>query len=213
MLAGIRVRTRAGRIETLACDGIRVARWVTAGEGEDAGSEAIILARDAERAVAALADTEADALTIHIAPAFVEIVAPDLTVQIGRLEGRYPDVESLLPGTYPEQARVGRAELAATLGRTLVVGNANNLFLVRMTADEQGLTLEASSPDAGTASDHVAGEASPGFAMNLNGRQLAEAMGHIEGEQVLIESETGKPLRLTGGDARFAYWQMPVRVD
>jgi DNA polymerase-3 subunit beta len=214
LLTGIRMRLHPDGLDALTCNGICVARFCTEGGQGKPTAAATILARDAERAAAAFSDTGSKTLTLRIEPAFVEIAAGDLCVQIAQLEGSYPDIESLLPKGYSEEARINRTDLAATLGRALVVGKPENLYLVRIGADEQGLTLEASSPDAGTASEHLAGKVSPGFGINLNGRPLGEALRHFSGEQVLIETDPDKkaPLRLTGEDARLTYWQMPMRI-
>lgn len=217
VLAAIRLRVGDGAIQALACDALRIAQHTEPVEtGNTQVVEALLVARDAERAAKVLAEATEDSdslLRVHVDPSFVQIATPTLVIQIQRLTGRYPDIESLLPKEYPDTARVNRTALIGALQRMLlVVTDPETLHTVKLTTSNNRLVLGAQHTDVGTAQETVEAEVSPDFSLALNAALLVECLGHLVGDSVLIESSgPTTATRITGNSAKFTYYQMPIR--
>lgn len=211
VLQGVRLRPAEGSLVALACDGTRVARATASGVAWTL-PETVVPA--AGLVLAARALGAAESVRVAAGQGALELSGPETTIRLRLLEGRYPDVEALLPGEYATVIELDRSALTAALERAAVVtGSAAQLHLVRLVVGADGLSCRAEAPEGGSASEDLEASVSGDpLEIGVNGLLLREILRHIGGSRLRIElAGPVAAMRLTGKRGPVC-WQMPLRL-
>ncbi len=211
VLQGVRLRPAEGSLVALACDGTRVAR-ATAPGVEWTLPETVVPA--AGLVLAARALGTAGAIRVVAGQGALEMSGPETTIRLRLPEGRYPDVEALLPGEFATVIELDRSALTAALERAAVVsGSAAQLHLVRLVVGAEGLSCRAEAPEGGSANEDLETSVSGDpLEIGVKGLLLRESLRHVGGSRLRIElAGPVAAMRLTGERGPVC-WQMPLRL-
>ena len=139
---------------------------------------------------------------------------PGFTLASKLIEGQFPNYEQVLPKAHPRRLTVEREALMAALRRVSVVAD-DRTRPVRLVAGQDRLRLRAESQETGEATEELAAKF-PGeeLAIGFNARYLLDAVGPMDGEQVVLElkdSLSPGVLRSAADDAYLCVI-MPMRM-
>ncbi|TLY34290.1 MAG: DNA polymerase III subunit beta [Nitrospirae bacterium] len=130
------------------------------------------------------------------------------------MEGTYPNYQQVIPKDNTKKAVVNRAALEGALRRVAVLSR-DKTNAVRMTLETGTLSLYASNPDLGEATEDLAiqyrGES---LTTGFNARYLLDALAVMDGETVHVEMKSAlSPCLLRPeGDPGFTCVVMPMKV-
>jgi len=112
---------------------------------------------------------------------------PNFVMTARLIEGQFPNYDAVIPKNHPGKLVIARAALVSALRRVSVMAEERNKP-VKMGLAPAVLRLTASSQDLGEAEETLdidyAGEE---VAIGFNSRYLLDAIGAVEGEQIVLE--------------------------
>ena len=112
---------------------------------------------------------------------------PNFVMTARLIEGQFPNYEAVIPKGHPGRLVISRAAITAALRRVSVMAEERNKP-VKLVLAPAVLRITASSQDLGEAEETIdidyAGEE---LAIGFNSRYVLDAIGPIEGEQVVLE--------------------------
>ena len=112
---------------------------------------------------------------------------PNFVMTARLIEGQFPNYEAVIPKGHPGRLVISRAAVTAALRRVSVMAEERNKP-VKLVLAPAVLRITASSQDLGEAEETIdidyAGEE---LAIGFNSRYMLDAIGPIEGEEVVLE--------------------------
>ena len=137
------------------------------------------------------------------------------SLRLRLIDGNFPNYQTLLPDTYPNEVTLDKDSLLDALGRVTLV--AEDHIPVRLKLMDGGVEVAVSRQDVGGETEHLAGEfkgVDEEVAIAFNPRYLQDGVSALSGDKVRIRVIDGyKPSVIdNGSDAEFLYLLMPVRV-
>jgi DNA polymerase-3 subunit beta len=141
----------------------------------------------------------------------------NVTLTTRLIRGDYPDVDRLIPASYPCSFTCDRETLtnAVKRVRTMITASKGITTPVRLAFVPGGVDLTVETPETGRAFDRVDGVyvGDPGT-IAFNPSFFLDGLDAVTGDKVSISyDDGGKPACLNGEDAGYRYLLMPVRVN
>jgi DNA polymerase-3 subunit beta len=130
------------------------------------------------------------------------------------IEGSFPDYSRVIPTANERLLRIDPQTLAEGVDRVTAIAS-DKTRAVKLTLDQDRVTLSVTSPENGTASEDLpAVYASPGFDVGFNSRYLLDILTQMEGDQVDVHlADAAAPTLIRENDQSSAlYVLMPMRV-
>lgn len=204
VLEGIRVRFGADAIEFLATDRSRVARSLRPVQDGIVVDSAVVFPASA---LVTLGRLSAQTETYDIAwdSHGVTVRWEGARFYSRLLDGTFPEVDRLIPEDYPIQAVASRQSLLGACERvsSLMDSGANQIYLA-LASDRLSLRGESSGNRAQEAV--AARRVGEDLEISFNTRLLLDALGHIEGDDVVLEMRGAEELmRMRPVDRRDQY--------
>lgn len=132
-----------------------------------------------------------------------------------RIEGAFPNYRQLLPKEKETSFTVAREEFLGAVKRVSILAQHNAPLRMKVAAEDQTLTLSATTQDVGEAVEHVHVEATgPDVEIAFNHAYLSDGITSSGSETVVFDIVSPlKPgvMRSTAGED-FTYLIMPVRL-
>jgi DNA polymerase-3 subunit beta len=200
VLTGVLMRLKGNRVQLAAADGFRLAqRTLELPEPVSEGQELIIPARALAELSRIIGDTQG-AVDVIVTPGGAQVLFHTESVDlVSRLiDGKYPDIERVIPASYATRTILDTQELAKAvrLASFFATASAN---IVRLTMESGGdlkpgnLVISANAAEVGdnkgSIDAMVHGE---GGQIALNVKFLADAIAAIKTPQVAIETQTAQ---------------------
>lgn len=222
VLTGVKLQATAGTFTAVATDSyrlsVRTIPWDGSGE-----MTALVSKRALDQARAA-ADMLGSQVKMVLEPSYATFEFDDRRLVSTLIEGKYPDVNQLIPDGFERRIRVDRQALTEVVRRIAVVGEADkSMTPVILEMAGNSLVVKADSSEAGQAQESlpVELEGEP-LTIAFNPRFLIDGLDAVGGEQVMFEFRDElkpaimRPPAPEEGDdvpeADFLYLLMPVRV-
>jgi DNA polymerase-3 subunit beta len=200
VLTGVQIRMRGDKATFAAADGFRLAqRTVELATPLADPVELIVPARALSELARIVGDSD-EPVQIIIAQAGAQVLFHTATVDlVSRLiDGKYPDIERVIPTNYATRTILDTQELAKAVRLASYFANAS-ANIVRLTLESGGdfgpgkITISANAAEVGdnkgAIDAMVHGE---GGQIALNVKFLAEAIGAIQTAQVALETQTAQ---------------------
>ncbi|MDP2183391.1 MAG: DNA polymerase III subunit beta [Actinomycetota bacterium] len=132
-----------------------------------------------------------------------------------RIEGTFPNYKQLIPKETETTVLVGREDLYAAVKRVSLLAQQNTPLRLSVSAEDQTLSLSATTQDIGDASEDLMVSASgPDVEIAFNHAFLADGLNSTDSESVSVEIVS--PLKpgviRAKEDEGFLYLLMPVRL-
>jgi DNA polymerase-3 subunit beta len=187
-LNGVHLALRKGELRLVATDGHRLALARLPVES-DAELTGIVPRKAVQEMGRVLGAAEGAALALRDNQFFLR--TPGFVLASKLVEGQFPNYEQVLPKAHPRHLTVEREALIAAIRRVSVVAD-DRTRPVRFTVGAGALRLSASSQELGEADETLAAEsAGEELLIGFNARYVLEAIGPLEGDQVVIELKDG----------------------
>jgi DNA polymerase-3 subunit beta len=200
VLAGVLVRLRDNRLFLAAADGFRLAtRTVSLPEPVAQASEFIIPARALSELARIASDAEGP-VTLTVTPGGSQVLFhTENTELVSRLiDGKFPDVERIIPQRFETRTVLDTAELAKAVKLASFFANASQ-NVVKLTMEPGGelgpgkLVISAKAAEVGDNTGELDGMVhGEGGQIALNVKYLAEVLGVIKTAQIAVESQSSQ---------------------
>jgi DNA polymerase-3 subunit beta len=203
-------------LRAVATDGHRLAR-VEEPLPEGAGSmPGVIIPRKTVNELRKLLDEVNGNVEIGLSETRIQFHADAMLLTSKLIDGTFPEYERVIPKGNDKVLRVGKKDFADAVARVAAISSERSRP-VKMALQRDLLTLSASSPEQGTAteeldSDHVKYEASP-LEIGFQARYLNDITDQIQ-EQVEFRFADGQAPTVVqdASDSSALYVLMPMRV-
>ena len=204
-----------GRVlRCVATDGHRLARVdapLPVGAEEMPG---VIVPRKTVGELRKLLDEDDLKIAISVSETKVRFATPEISLTSKVIDGTFPDYTRVIPSDNTKRLEVDANDFARAVDRVATVSSERSRA-VKLTLEEDKLTLSVNSPDSGNASDElVVAYGDERLEIGFNAKYLLEIASQIDRENaVFLFNTAGDPaLVREGNDASAVYVVMPMRV-
>jgi DNA polymerase-3 subunit beta len=198
----------------VATDGHRLARVelpLPKGAGDMPG---VIVPRKTVGELRKLID-ESDALVdIELSETKIRFACGQIVLTSKLIDGTFPDYERVIPTANDKMLEINRKYFADAVDRVSTISTEKSRA-VKLMLGNGSVTLQATSPDAGSASEEIEASYSAGsFEIGFNSRYLLDILQQIEGDTAqFMLADAGSPTVIRDrADATALYVLMPMRV-
>jgi DNA polymerase-3 subunit beta len=201
-------------LRAVATDGHRLARMempLPAGAEKIPG---IIVPRKTVTELRKLLDETQGSVAVALSDTRVRFSLENAVLTSKLIDGTFPDYERVIPTGNDKIMEVRREDFAAAVDRVSTI-STDKSRAVKLSIAKGQLTLSATSPDAGSASEEIEVRytAAP-IEIGFNSRYLLDITQQIEGEGARFAmADAGSPTLVTdAADQSALYVLMPMRV-
>lgn len=156
-------------------------------------------------------DTE---IAVSVSETKIRFATPEITLTSKVIDGTFPDYTRVIPQGNTKRLEVDAAEFAQAVDRVSTVSSERSRA-VKLTMEEDRLTLSVNAPDSGAADEEVVvAYADERLEIGFNAKYLLEIAGQVDRENaVFMFNGAGDPTVMReGSDASAVYVVMPMRV-
>ncbi|HEY8467553.1 MAG TPA: DNA polymerase III subunit beta [Solirubrobacterales bacterium] len=216
ILTGVLVQAEGARLTMVATDSYRLAVKHTALESElPMPIEANVPSRALRELARAIADRDASEVEIALSRNQIVFRLDGLELSSRLIEGQFPSWRQLIPESFDHEVRLPREELLEVCRRVSPLAQRN--APLRLAFSEGELTVAASTPDLGDASEAMpAPYSGEPLEIAFNPQFLIDGIESITGDELSVNlSSPLRPglLRPVGDEDDFAYLVMPIRLN
>jgi len=201
-------------LRAVATDGHRLARFEMALPEGAKGMPGVIVPRKAVNEVRKLIDDVDDDIEIGLSDTKMRFSFGHIRLTTKLIDGTFPDYERVIPQGNDKRLTVDCRSFKDAVDRVATISTEKSRA-VKLALEPGTLTLSASSPDAGMATEEVeVGYEAGAMEIGFNSRYLLDIAQQIEGDQVefaLADAASPTVVR-DAGDSGALYVLMPMRV-
>lgn len=201
-------------LRAVATDGHRLARFEMPLPQGGAKMEGVILPRKAVNEIRKLIEEAADTIEIALSKTKMQFSFDHVMMTTKLIDGTFPDYERVIPQGNDKVLELDPAVFARAVDRVSTV-SSEKARAVKLTLKGKSMTLSATSPDAGSASEEmeVRFNADP-IEIGFNSAYLMDVTRQIEGDgcRILLSDPASPTIIQDIGDASSLYVLMPMRV-
>jgi len=210
-------RSEDGKSKTLravATDGHRLARIEVALPAGTDGMPGVIVPRKAIYELRKLIEESEGDIGVSLSDAKIRFACGSAVLVSKLIDGNFPDYERVIPAGNDKIMEVSRKYFTEAVDRVSVISSEKSRA-VKFHLENGKLTLSASSPEHGTASEEIdVTYSSPPMEVGFNSRYLLDMMTQIEGDtaQFLMGDSASPAIVRDTADVGALYVIMPMRV-
>jgi DNA polymerase-3 subunit beta len=201
-------------LRAVATDGHRLAR-VDAPLPDGAGDmPGVIVPRKTVDQVRKLLSDDDAQIAVSVSETKIRFATPDITLTSKVIDGTFPDYARVIPMSNARRLEVDASDFAKAVDRVATVSSERSRA-VKLSLDEDRLTLSVNAPDSGNAEEELAvAYADDKLEIGFNAKYLQEIADQVDRENaVFLFNEAGDPTLMREGDDLSAiYVVMPMRV-
>ncbi len=201
-------------LRAVATDGHRLARVDAPLPKGAQGMPGVIVPRKTVAELRKLVDETTDDISIGLSESKIRFAFDDAVLTSKLIDGTFPDYQRVIPEGNDKQLEVDAKVLADAVDRVSAISSEKSRA-VKLSLESGSLTLSASSPDEGNATEEVEvdyeGEA---LEIGFNAGYLLDITRQIEGSKArMLLADAASPTILSeADDAGTLYVLMPMRV-
>lgn len=203
-----------GKLRAVATDGHRLARIDADVPPGAEGAPGVIVPRKTVGELRKLLEDDEAVISVSVSETKIRFAANGLTLTSKVIDGSFPDYTRVIPVGNTKRLEVDANEFARTVDRVSTV-SAERSRAVKLTLEQDRLTLSVNAPDSGSATDEIAvAYNDEPMEIGFNAKYLLEIAGQVDRENaVLMFNGSGDPTLVREGDDDSAiYVVMPMRV-
>ena len=212
-LTGIFLHTVEATLTGVATDGHRLAKVALPAPRGAEGLDGIIIPAKTVAEIRKLAEDETP-IEVGISPTKIQVAAGSVQLISKLIDGTYPDYQQVIPTGNDTTLIVDRDAFMAAVDRVSIVA-ADRTRAVKINVQAGAVTIQANSPESGTATEHVEGDydGAP-MEIGFNARYLIDILRELKGDTARFQlSEATKPTLVSDPtDTSALYVLMPMRV-
>ncbi|HLI10067.1 MAG TPA: DNA polymerase III subunit beta [Alphaproteobacteria bacterium] len=208
------VQGKVKLLRAAATDGHRLARVEMALPAGAEGMPGVILPRKTVAEMRKLIEGSEAPVQIALSETRVRFGFDDIILTSKLIDGTFPDYERVIPQNNDKVMEVGRQEFAEAVDRVSTISTEKSRA-VKLSLADGVLTLSASSPEAGSATEELEVKYTAGaLEIGFNSRYLLDIARQIEGEgaQFAMSDAASPTVVRDVADSSALYVLMPMRV-
>ena len=201
-------------LRAVATDGHRLARVDAPLPEGAADMPGVIVPRKTVDQVRKLLSDDAATIEVSVSETKIRFATPAITLTSKVIDGTFPDYARVIPTGNTRRLEVDAADFARAVDRVATVSSERSRA-VKLSLDEDRLTLSVNAPDSGNAEEELAvAYADEKLEIGFNAKYLQEIAGQVDHENaVFLFNQPGDPTLMREGDDMSAiYVVMPMRV-
>ena len=213
-LNGIFLHVSDDTLRAAATDGHRLARVTTPRPAGADGMPDVIIPRKCVGELRKLLDEVDGTITVSLSPSKIRFDLGTAILTSKLIDGTFPDYSRVIPTANDKLLRLDPKSFMAGVDRVSTIASEKTRA-VKMSLENDKITLSVTSPENGTAAEEVPGDyAGSGFDIGFNARYLLDILGQIEGNMVEVHlADAASPTLIRENDkAPALYVLMPMRV-
>ncbi len=201
-------------LRAVATDGHRLARFEMPLPDGARNMPGVIIPRKAINEIRKLIDEAADRIEISLSDNKLKFGFDHVMLTTKLIDGTFPDYDRVIPKNNDKVLEVNPAAFASAVDRVSTI-SVEKSRAVKMMLGGKTMTLSASSPDSGSASEEVeiSFNASP-MEIGFNSAYLMDVARQINGDscRIFLLDGASPTIIKDAGDASSLYVLMPMRV-
>lgn len=201
-------------LRAVATDGHRLARVEMPLPDGAAGIPGVIVPRKTVNEIRKLIDEAADRIELSLSDNKIRFAFDSVVVTSKLIDGTFPDYERVIPVGNDKTMEVDAKLFAAAVDRVATISTEKSRA-VKLSLTRGTLTLSATSPEAGSATEELEVNYQEGpLEIGFNSRYLLDITQQIEGEGARFSlADAASPTIIRDvADAAALYVLMPMRV-
>ncbi|WP_439104416.1 DNA polymerase III subunit beta [Celeribacter marinus] len=201
-------------LRCVATDGHRLARVDAVLPDGAADMPGVIVPRKTVGELRKLLDDDDMTIAVSVSEAKVRFATPNITLTSKVIDGTFPDYTRVIPVGNTRKLEVDAAEFAKAVDRVATVSSERSRA-VKLSLEEDKLTLSVNAPDSGAAEEELAvAYSDERLEIGFNAKYLLEIASQVDRENaVFLFNSSGDPtLMREGNDTSAVYVVMPMRV-
>jgi DNA polymerase-3 subunit beta len=198
----------------VATDGHRLARVEMSLPDGAAGMPGVIVPRKTVNELRKLIEDTEEDVEIALSDAKVRFAFDDVVLNSKLIDGTFPDYERVIPSGNEKTLEVDCHAFAAAVDRVATISTEKSRA-VKLSVEGDNVTLSASSPESGTATEEIEGQyGQDPIEIGFNARYLLDIAQQIEGETAHFDmADAASPTIIRdSADPTALYVLMPMRV-
>jgi len=203
-----------GTLRAVAIDGHRLARAEPALLAGASGMPGVIVPRKAVNELYKLVQDATDAVAVNLSDTKIRFALDSVVLTSKLIDGTFPDYERVIPANNDKTMEVDSREFAAAVDRCQTIA-AEKSRAVKLSLKKNSLTVSASSPENGTASEELEVDYKGGaIEIGFNAKYLLDIAKQVTGGKArfaLADAASPTIIRDADDDAAL-YVLMPMRV-
>jgi DNA polymerase-3 subunit beta len=201
-------------LRAVATDGHRLARIEMPLPEGAAGMPGIIVPRKAIHELRRLIDETKDPIAIGLSENKIRFAFDNVILTSKLIDGTFPDYERVIPSGNDKVLEVETKKFAEAVDRVSTISTEKSRA-VKLNIHDGNLTLQATSPDAGSATEELeVSYDADAIEIGFNSKYLLDVAQQIEGDAAqFLLADAGSPTVIRDmADESALYVLMPMRV-
>lgn len=200
-------------LRAVATDGHRLARFEMPLPEGAAQMPGVIVPRKAIGELRKLIDAAADTIEISLSQSKVRFTFDHVVLTSKLIDGTFPDYQRVIPQGNDKVIEVDPKVFTGAIDRVSTISDGKSRA-VKITLHGKQMTVSASSPEAGSATEELEVNGSTDIEIGFNARYLLDITQQIEGEgcRLTLADPASPTIIQDNSDPSALYVLMPLRV-
>lgn len=201
-------------LRAVATDGHRLSRYEMPCPAGAENVPGIIIPRKAILEVRKLIDEAADSIKINISESKVRFSFDHIVLTSKLIDGTFPDYERVIPKNNDKVVEVDPKVLTSAVDRVSTISDGKTRA-VKIMMNGKMMTLSASTPDAGSATEEVEIASDANIEIGFNARYLLDITQQLNGDsgcKIILADSSSPTIIQDNADPSSLYVIMPLRV-
>lgn len=200
-------------LRAVATDGHRLAQFEMPLPEGAASMPGVIIPRKAIGELRKLIEEAADTIQIELSESKIRFTFDHVILTSKLIDGTFPDYQRVIPEGNDKIVEVDPKIFTSAIDRVSTISDGKSRA-VKITLQGKQMTLSASSPEAGSATEEVEVNGDTDIEIGFNAKYLLDITQQIEGEgcRLTLADPASPTIIQDNGDPSSLYVLMPLRV-
>ncbi len=200
-------------LRAVSTDGHRLARFEMPLPEGAAGMPAVIIPRKAIGEIRKLIEDAADLIQITLSENKIRFAFDHIVLTSKLIDGTFPDYQRVIPQGNDKIVEIDPKVFSRAIDRVSTISDGKSHAL-KITLDGKLMTLSASSPEAGSATEELEVNGDATMEIGFNAKYLLDITSQIEGEgcRLTLADSASPTIIQDNSDPSSLYVLMPLRV-
>lgn len=212
-LNGMRLQFEGDALNATSSDGHRMALQYAALSSKVDKVREMIVPRTAALELSKLLPEESqpEPAAINVNDRTVTVEMPGMTFSSKLIEGRYPDINRVIPKGFDAEFVTNRAQLIDAIRRVSILSNDHNAIAVKLS--DGLMKLSAANVDQEESADAISVECDADVNVGFNAAYLLDCLANIETDAAMVQmNNEGVTIFRAQNDTPGFYLVMPMRL-
>jgi DNA polymerase-3 subunit beta len=200
-------------LRAVATDGHRLARFEMPLPDGGTGMPGVIIPRKAIGELRKLIDEAADTIAISLSQSKIRFAFDHVVLTSKLIDGTFPDYQRVIPKGNDKIVEVDPKIFTGAIDRVSTISDGKSRA-VKITLQGKSMTLSASSPESGSATEELEVNGDTDMEIGFNAKYLLDITSQIEGEgcRLTLADAASPTIIQDNSDPSSLYVIMPLRV-